>query len=293
MNVNTVAQENECITVFAFGAFDPATKALAAIKAEIHFDLRFMRNRTLEIRETHQRTINAGRGNFQPVDLRNGIFEIENRRQRNADLLAIIDIHRAVGPLGHDLQGAAGLGPPHQAQAHDLVARSLRHRVEKVEELPVFRRPGVVDCKRHIGKIGVPDHIMLKPGPLSPDEWVVMKRHPQIGADIIGEHPSSLLRLARHIALGHHEKWNGTGYPQGLVGEAIPIEARIVAIADVFDALTTARPYKKAWTVEAAIDALKEGAGQHFDPVLVPLFIASMPEVLEIRERWKEDASAQ
>ena len=140
-----------------------------------------------------------------------------------------------------------------------------------------------------IGKIGVPDHIMLKPGPLTPEEWVVMKRHPQIGAEIIGEHHSSLLRLARHIALGHHEKWDGTGYPHGLAGEAIPLEARIVAIADVFDALTTARPYKKAWTVEAAIEVLQDGAGKHFDPVLVPLFIDCLPEILAIRERWKED----
>ncbi len=139
-----------------------------------------------------------------------------------------------------------------------------------------------------IGKIGIPDSILLKPGPLSPEEWDVMRTHPKIGADIIGEHPSSILRMAREIALCHHEKWDGSGYPQGLKGDAIPIAARVVTIADVFDALTTARPYKKAWTVEDALANLEQGAGQHFDPYLVPLFMSILPQILAIRERWKE-----
>ena len=142
-----------------------------------------------------------------------------------------------------------------------------------------------------IGKIGIPDHILLKPGPLSAEEWAVMRNHPRIGADIIGEHRSTVLRLARQIALGHHEKWDGSGYPQGLAGEAIPEAARIVAIADVFDALTTARPYKKAWTIEAAVEQLRQDAGRHFDPTLVGLFLDALPQVLAIRERWKEDAT--
>lgn len=143
-----------------------------------------------------------------------------------------------------------------------------------------------------IGKIGIPDHILLKPRPLSPEEWAVMRNHPRIGADIIGEHRSTVLRLAREIALGHHEKWDGSGYPQSLAGEAIPASARIVAIADVFDALTTARPYKQAWTVEAALDQLRQDAGKHFDPQLVELFMGVLPQVLAIRERWKEDEAA-
>ncbi len=143
-----------------------------------------------------------------------------------------------------------------------------------------------------IGKIGIPDHILRKNGPLTPEEWDVMRTHPQIGADIIGEHPSSMLRLAREIALHHHEKWNGSGYPHKLQGEDIPLAARIVAIADVFDALTTARPYKKAWTVEDAVAQLQKDKGAHFDPHLVDLFIAALPEILEIRERWKEHDEA-
>ncbi len=144
-----------------------------------------------------------------------------------------------------------------------------------------------------IGKIGTPDHILLKPGPLTPEEWAIMKRHPLIGAEIIGEHSSSLLRLARQIALCHHEKWDGSGYPQGLRGEDIPIEARIVAVADVFDALTTARPYKKAWTVEAAIELLHKEAGKHFDPRLIELFDQVLPQILAIKERWAEQPGAE
>jgi putative two-component system response regulator len=143
-----------------------------------------------------------------------------------------------------------------------------------------------------IGKIGIPDAILLKPGALSPEEWAVMRTHPQIGAEIIGEHRSTVLRLAREIAWCHHEKWNGSGYPRGLRGEGIPMSARIVAIADVFDALTTARPYKRAWTVEAAVDQLRKDAGQHFDPQLVELFLGILPQILAIRERWKEQDEA-
>lgn len=139
-----------------------------------------------------------------------------------------------------------------------------------------------------IGKIGIPDQILQKPGPLTPQEWDVMRRHPTIGGEIIGDHPSVLLRMAKRIAESHHEKWNGSGYPRGLQGEAIPIEARIVTVADVFDALTTARPYKQAWTIEAAVEQLQRDAGTHFDPALVPLFIEALPDVLSIRDRWAE-----
>ena len=139
-----------------------------------------------------------------------------------------------------------------------------------------------------VGKIGIPDAVLRKPGKLDDDEWVVMREHVRIGAEIIGEHPSGLLRMARSIALTHHEKWDGSGYPNGLRGEEIAIEGRIVAIADVFDALTSERPYKRAWSVEDAIALLREQSGRHFDPSLVELFISQMPAVLEVKERWAE-----
>lgn len=139
-----------------------------------------------------------------------------------------------------------------------------------------------------VGKIGIPDAVLRKPGKLDGEEWEVMKQHAQIGADIIGEHPSGLLRMAREIALNHHEKWDGSGYPRGIGGAEIPVEARIIAIADVFDALTSERPYKKAWPVEEAVQLLREQSGRHFDPELVELFLGQLPAILEIKERWAE-----
>lgn len=140
-----------------------------------------------------------------------------------------------------------------------------------------------------VGKIGIPDRILQKPGPLDPDEWKIMQSHATIGAEIIGEHPNGMLALARNIALTHHEKWDGSGYPKGLKGEEIPLEGRITAIADVFDALTSVRPYKKAWTEEEALDFLVQQKGKHFDPALVDLFIGQIPAIRAIRQRWAEE----
>jgi len=139
-----------------------------------------------------------------------------------------------------------------------------------------------------VGKIGIPDRILQKAGPLDPEEWKTMQSHVLIGAEIIGQHDGGMLALARNIALTHHEKWDGSGYPHGLAGERIPLEGRICAVADVFDALTSIRPYKKAWTEEEAIAFLIEQKGRHFDPTLVDLFIAQMPAIRAIRERWAE-----
>ncbi|WP_256078061.1 HD domain-containing phosphohydrolase [Massilia sp. YIM B04103] len=139
-----------------------------------------------------------------------------------------------------------------------------------------------------VGKIGIPDRILQKPGKLDADEWKIMQSHAAIGAEIIGEHTHGMLRLARNIALSHHEKWDGSGYPKGLKGEEIPLEGRIVAIADVFDALTSARPYKRAWPLEEALNYLREQRGQHFDAALVDLFLAQIEQVDAIRLRWAE-----
>lgn len=143
-----------------------------------------------------------------------------------------------------------------------------------------------------VGKIGIPDSILLKPGRLTPDEYEVMKKHAEIGYNILGGSDSKLLQLAASIALTHHEKYNGSGYPQGLKGDDIPIEGRIVAVADVFDALTSERPYKKAWPLERALKLLVDGRNEHFDGKLVDLFIGSMDEVLEIRRRLSDDVEA-
>jgi len=140
-----------------------------------------------------------------------------------------------------------------------------------------------------IGKVGTPDHILLKPGRLTPDEFNVMKQHASIGYEILRDSLSPLLQCAAVLALAHHEKFDGSGYPQGLAGAAIPLYGRIVAVADVFDALTSERPYKKAWTLEAAVDFLNSNSGSHFDPACVAAFLAAWPQVLEIHARYRDE----
>ncbi|HWD99064.1 MAG TPA: HD domain-containing phosphohydrolase [Bryobacteraceae bacterium] len=124
-----------------------------------------------------------------------------------------------------------------------------------------------------VGKIGIPDRILLKPGHLTPEEFEIVKRHTVIGAEILGEGSYPVLEMAREIALSHHEKWDGSGYPLGLKGAEIPVTGKIVALADVFDALTHDRPYKRAWKREAALAEIQRLAGRHFDPDLVHLFL--------------------
>ena len=140
-----------------------------------------------------------------------------------------------------------------------------------------------------IGKVGISDNILLKPGPLTPEEFEVMKQHAIFGYELLAGSSSKLLQAAAEIAKGHHEKFDGSGYPGGISGQDIPIFSRIVAVADVFDALTSERPYKKAWSVEAAVDFLKKGAGTHFDPACVNAFLGAWEQVEVVRNKYQED----
>ena len=143
-----------------------------------------------------------------------------------------------------------------------------------------------------IGKIGVSDLILQKPGRLTPDELAVMRRHVDIGCHILADGSSDLIRVASLIAGAHHERWDGQGYPAGLAGEAIPLEGRIVAVADVFDALCSERPYKKAWPVEDAYNEIVAGSGSHFDPRCVEAFQAKWPQIRALlTEPQPEDPS--
>lgn len=140
-----------------------------------------------------------------------------------------------------------------------------------------------------IGKVGITDNILLKPGRLDAAEFEIMKQHAAFGYELLKNSNSRVLQAGAEIALGHHEKYDGSGYPQGLKGEAIPIFSRIVAVADVFDALTSERPYKKAWSLEQAVDFLNAGSGTHFDPQCVQAFLDGFDDVLAIRDRYQEE----
>lgn len=172
-----------------------------------------------------------------------------------------------------------------QRMAHysALIARQLGHSTASADAL-------LLAAPMHdVGKLGIPDTILLKPGKLSTEELAVMRRHSQIGYDILKDSSSSILRLGATIALTHHEKFDGSGYPNGLAGTDIPVEGRIVAVADVFDALTSARPYKPAWPMSRAIALLRDGRGRHFDGDCVDALLHAWEAVLEIRVRFRDD----
>ena len=134
-----------------------------------------------------------------------------------------------------------------------------------------------------IGEIDLPEQLLTRNGKLTPYEWEMIKRHPVVGAEILKGSPSPILQVGARIALTHHERWDGSGYPQGLIGEEIPVAGRICAVADVFDALTTRRAYKDELPVEQALQLIRESSGQFFDPEVVKSFSEQFDEILEIR----------
>jgi two-component system response regulator RpfG len=143
-----------------------------------------------------------------------------------------------------------------------------------------------------IGKIGTPDHILLKPGRHTPEEQVIMRLHPLIGHEILEGSASKYVRMGALIALGHHEKYDGSGYPNGLAGDHIELAARVVAVADVYDALTSVRPYKRAWRADDAFEFLRGQRGRHFDPRLVDAFVSVRPDVLRVQEELRDQDQA-
>jgi putative two-component system response regulator len=163
------------------------------------------------------------------------------------------------------------------------LARAAGFDEERIEAL-LYATP-----MHDIGKIGIPDNILLKPGKLTPDEWEIMKQHTVRGGNILAGASSTIMRTGRSIALTHHERWDGGGYPYGLSGKQIPSEGRITALADVFDGLTSERPYKEAFSLEHSFEAIREGRGTQFDPALTDIFLSIRDEVAEIRERFQQD----
>ena len=140
-----------------------------------------------------------------------------------------------------------------------------------------------------IGKLGVPDHILLKPGPLDAEELVVMRRHASIGYELMKDSDSLVLQAAATIAIAHHERFDGEGYPYRVAGEAIPLYGRIVAVADVFDALTSFRPYKPAWSIEASLGYINGNRGRHFDPACVDAFHKALDDILAVRAEFRDE----
>ncbi len=169
----------------------------------------------------------------------------------------------------------------------DHIIRMSRYCALLAEKLglPPGERENIIYASpmHDVGKIGIPDSILMKPDKLNQEEWTIMKTHTSIGEKILAGSTAEVIALGADIALSHHEKWNGEGYPMGLSGERIPLCGRIAAVADVFDALSSQRPYKKALPLEKTLDIMREGRGIHFDPQILDVFMGNLEEVLKIK----------
>ena len=163
-----------------------------------------------------------------------------------------------------------------------LIGQAISLTTQEIDEL-LYAAP-----MHDVGKIGIPDNILLKPGKLNAEEWAIMKQHAKIGGKILSGSDSSILKTAETIALTHHEKWDGSGYPNKLKGSEIPLSGRITAIADVFDALTSKRPYKNAFSMEKAFAIMKDGQGKNFDPDLIDAFFAVKDDIISIRHKYRQ-----
>lgn len=192
-------------------------------------------------------------------------------------------LESAIGMLGeisqiHDTD--TGVHMWRMADYCAALARAIGWDEEKVELLKLAAP------LHDTGKVGIPHSILKSPNKLTEDEWEVMRQHTVIGHQILIKSEAPLFQLAAEVALGHHEKWDGSGYPNGLSGEAIPQSARIVSLADVFDALTMERSYKRSWTIEESFDHIQQSSGTHFDPELVECFFSIADELRGIKAKW-------
>lgn len=203
--------------------------------------------------------------------VRDRTYELEQNQRAAIQML---------GEAGHYNDTDTGVHIWRMAAISAALARALNWSVEDVEVLELAA------SMHDTGKIGIPDSILKATGKFTAEQWEIMKTHAEIGHQILSKCNTPVFQMAAQVAYCHHEKWDGSGYPRGLSGKEIPEVARIVAIGDVFDALTMARIYKDAWTTEDAIAQLEKGSGQHFDPAMIDVFLSIMPEILEIKTHW-------
>ena len=217
------------------------------------------------------------------------------RRMAENQLIQQVSIH-ALARLAETRDPETGNHLRRTQEYVRTLAKALRHHPRFVDYLDERRIDALAKSAplHDIGKVGIPDHVLLKPGPLTPEEWVVMKTHAEVGARAIAlaeadaEARVDFLDIAKEIAHRHHEKWDGSGYPDGLAGDEIPISARLMALADVFDALICKRVYKDAFPHESAHKIITEGSGKHFDPDVVNAFIAEFETFQRIARTYSD-----
>jgi diguanylate cyclase (GGDEF)-like protein/PAS domain S-box-containing protein len=207
------------------------------------------------------------------------LFNVLNEHE--VEIEAILRIQKAT----HHRDKATGAHIIRVSKYSGLIARHLGYSEKELDDLML------ASTCHDIGKIGIPDYILYKPGALTEEEFNIIKKHPEIGHDILKDSKSPVLREAANIALCHHEKHDGTGYPRGIKGDNIPLSAKIIAIADVFDSLLSTRSYKPSWNINQVIQYIELNKGKHFDPICVEVLIANMHEALKLRDSFEGDLS--
>ncbi len=274
-------------------------------------DVPMMMITALEDRDIRYQALECGANDYlnKPLDapevrarVRNMLAVAEGQRalQRRSDLLArevrsatasIVEREREIvlrlsrAAEFRDLETGSHI--MRIAHFSELIARALGQSETECEQL--FLASPMHD----VGKIGIPDNVLLKPGRFNEEEFALMQQHTVIGHRILSGSQSELLQLAAEIALTHHERFDGAGYPHQRAGADIPIAGRIVAVADVFDALLSSRPYKRAWTVEEALGMIRVGRAKQFDPDCVDAFLVALPQILATRERFAEEDGSE
>ena len=227
----------------------------------------------------------ALRNRTQKLHRRAGWLEQETRRAAEDLMRRDEEMLTSIGRAAEFRDPEIGAHLQRMSQYSRIIARELGLSRERQDV--ILRAAPLHD----VGNLGTPDCILLKPGRLTAEEFEIMKRHAQHGHEILRLGGSPVIQLGATIAHTHHEKWDGTGYPRGLRGSDIPLEGRIVAVADVFDALTSARPYKSAWEIDRAAQFLHEQSGRHFDPICLEAFFAAWHDVLRVRRQNPDNES--
>ncbi|WP_246211336.1 HD domain-containing phosphohydrolase [Vogesella oryzae] len=246
---------------------------------------------TSDMKTVRQNALESGTTDFlaKPLDPAETRARIQNllklrQAQRRLKEAAAQDLIMRLSHMAESRDPETGRHIERMAKYSYLIARQMGLD-EHVCELLQLAAP-----MHDIGKVAIPDHILLKPGRLEPAELVVMQTHASRGAEFLRGSSSPLLEMAYDIAMTHHEKFDGSGYPNALAGDAIPLVGRIVAVADVFDALTSARPYKPAWPLERALGLLQEQRGKHFDPQVVDAFFAAQAQIMQVYQQLHDGA---
>ena len=255
---------------FELGAVDYITKPIKpqVVTARV--------NTHIKLKQTEAKLENQNEILEEKVKIKTALLEESLEKVKKASIETIYRLAKAAEYRDDDT-GAHILRMSNYSAVIALAFGESRESAEKL----------LYSAQMHdLGKIGIPDSILLKPGKLNDREWSIMKQHPEIGAKILSNSGADVIELGKIISYNHHEKWDGTGYPRGLKGKNIPLEGRITAVADVFDALLSKRPYKEPYSTEKSLDIIKSGSGSHFDPEIVEAFFSVKDEILTIKDKY-------